>query len=83
MKKDIIINIIVLNVAILYIKTTIYIVILGEEKFMSFQIEIKFNVNKIKDINKVLYQIRKQIKNGELAFNDKGEKIKDGYILNK
>ncbi|MCK9458812.1 MAG: hypothetical protein M0R80_04170 [Proteobacteria bacterium] len=48
-----------------------------------FELSIKFNVNEIKDINKVLYQIRKQIKEGELAFNDKGIKIKDGYLMNK
>jgi len=48
-----------------------------------FELSIKFNVNEIKDINKVLNQIKRQIKNGESIFSGKGIKIKDGYILNK
>ena len=47
-----------------------------------FQIEIKFKSEGIKDINKVLNVIKKQIKEGEIFFDDKGNKI-DGYIINK
>jgi hypothetical protein len=47
------------------------------------QIEIKFKVDKIKDISKALNVIKRQIKDGEIEFSDKGEITKDGYLLNK
>jgi len=48
-----------------------------------FEISIKFKVETKKDIRKALNAIKKQIKDGEIEFSDKGEKIKDGYLMNK
>jgi hypothetical protein len=48
-----------------------------------FQIEIKFKTNSQRNINKALNVIKKQIKEGEIEFNDQGEKVKDGYLMNK
>ena len=48
-----------------------------------FKVEIKFEVESKKEIRKTLNEIKKQIKDGEIEFSDKGEKIKDGYLMNK
>jgi hypothetical protein len=54
-----------------------------EDLGKTFEVQIKFNVDKRKEINNILDIVKDEIEKGEIEFNNQGLITNDGYILNK